>query len=515
MKGLSLNKVKSAIKSGIRSVRNWRSQLGNKWMGYGAIALTIVAAVVLGLGRVPALATTARHYTDLTFPPLPEIHLPDYTRYELDNGMVVFLLEDHELPLVGGTAMVHTGDRLEPADKVGLAGIMGTVMRSGGTTVHPADQLNQILEQRAASVETGVDTTVGTASFNALADDLTDVFQLFAEVVRQPAFPQDKIDLSKTQISGAIARRNDSPDDVASREFQKLVYGADSPYARTVEYVSLNKIERTDLVQFYQTYFQPNNMVLGIVGDFDTRAMKALIERTFGDWQANPEANAATLSLPDVAQAKAGGVFLVDLPQLTQSYIQMGHLGGQLNDPDNAALWVLNEVMNGFGGRLVNQVRSRQALAYVVYAYWNPRFDYPGVFVGGGQTRSEATVPFIQSVLAEIERVRTTPITETELTRAKDSVLNAFIFNFQTPAQVLSRLMRYEYYGYPSDFIFRYRREVEATTANEVLQAAQTNLQPEKIVTLVVGNASSIQPPLDTVAPGVTVTPIDVTIPPP
>jgi zinc protease len=507
MKGLSRNAIKS--------LRNWRSWLGHRRLTYGAIALAIITAVVVGIGRTPASATTARHYTELTFPPLPEIQLPDYTRYELDNGMVVFLLEDHELPLVSGTAMVHTGDRLEPADKVGLAGIMGNVMRSGGTITHPADELNRILEQRAASVETGVDTTVGSASFSALTDDLTDVFQLFAEVVRQPAFPQDKIDLSKTQISGAIARRNDSPDSIASREFQKLIYGADSPYARTVEYATLNKIKREDLVQFYQTYFQPNNMILGIVGDFDTRDMKALIERTFADWQADPAANAKELDLPEVAQAKAGGVFLVDLPQLTQSYIQMGHLGGQLKDPDNAALWVLNEVMNGFGGRLVNQVRSRQGLAYVVYAYWNPRFDYPGLFVGGGQTRSEATVPFIQSVLAEIERVRTTPITEAELTSAKDSVLNAFIFNFQTPGQVLSRLMRYEYYDYPSDFIFRYRREVEATTIDDVLQAAQDNLQPDKIVTLVVGNASSIQPSLNTVAPGVTVTPIDVTIPPP
>lgn len=510
MKGLSF----SGLRSVLRGLNRWRSQLGQNRL-YGAIALAIIATIVTGLGRVPVLATSARHYTDLTFPPLPEIQLPDYTRYELDNGMVVFLVEDHELPLVGGTAMVRTGDRLEPADKIGLAGIMGDVMRSGGTTLHPADQLNQILEQRAASVETGVDTTVGTASFNALADDLTDVFQLFAEVVRQPAFPQDKIDLSKTQLSGAIARRNDSPDGIASREFQKLVYGAESPYARTVEYATLNKIERDDLVQFYQTYFQPNNMILGIVGDFDTRAMKALIEDTFGDWQANPDANSNALPLPDVAQAKAGGMFLVDLPQLTQSYIQMGHLGGQLKDSDNAALWVLNEVMNGFGGRLVNQVRSRQGLAYVVYAYWSPRFDYPGVFVGGGQTRSDATVPFIQSVLAEIERVRTAPITDVELNRAKDSVLNAFIFNFQTPGQVLSRLMRYEYYDYPSDFIFRYRREVEATTVEDVLQAAQDNLQPEKIVTLVVGNAGEIQPSLDTLAPGVTVTPIDVTIPSP
>ncbi|HEY9619128.1 MAG TPA: pitrilysin family protein [Crinalium sp.] len=496
----------------IRSFGGRRGQLGRLFI---AIALSMVVTVLLGWGRSPALAQTARHYTELTFPPLPEIKLPDYTRYELANGMVVFLMEDHELPLVGGTAMFRTGDRLEPSDKVGLAGIMGSVMRSGGTLNHPADELNRMLEQRAASVETGVDTTVGSAGFSALTEDLDDVFQLFAEVIRQPAFPQDKIDLSKTQLRGAIARRNDNPDDIAGREFQKLVYGTDSPYARTVEYVTLNKISRDDLVQFYQTYFHPNNMILGIVGDFDTNAMKALIEKTFADWQPNQNLNTKDLPLPQVEQAKLGGMFLVDQPQLTQSYIQMGHLGGQLKDPDNAALSVLNEVMNGFGGRLVNEVRSRQGLAYVVYAYWSPRFDYPGLYVSGGQTRSEMTVPFIQSVFSEIERVRTSPVSDTELTRAKDSVLNAFIFNFQTPGQILARLMRYEYYGYPSDFIFRYRREIEATTIGDVLEAAKANLQPEKIVTLVVGNAADIQPPLNTLTNGADVTKIDVTIPSP
>jgi zinc protease len=147
----------------------------------------------------------------------------------------------------------------------------------------------------------------------------------------------------------------------------------------------------------------------------------------------------------------------------------------------------------------------------VVYAYWSPNFDYPGLFIGGGQTRSEATVPFIRSLLAEVEKVRTSPISEAELARAKDSVLNAFIFNFQTPGQTLSRLMRYEYYGYPSDFIFRYQRQVEETTIEQVQQAAEIYLKPENIVTLVVGNSAAIDPPLSSL--GLPIETIDITIP--
>ncbi len=478
-----------------------------KRIAYLLAVAAIVFFVLIG-GRSPALAVTPRHYTDLQLPPPPEIKIPDYTRFQLANGLTVFLLENHELPLVGGTAMIHTGDRFEPAAKTGLANIVGTVMRSGGTQTHPADALNQRLEQRAASVETGIDMTMGTVGFSALSEDLTEVFGLFAEVLRQPAFPQDKLDLAKTQWRGSIARRNDAPSGIVSREFDKLIYGTDSTYARTVEYTTLNQIERSDLLSFYQQYVQPNNLLLGITGDFDSAKMRSLIESKLGDWRSSA---LPPMPLPAVAQATTGGVFLVDQPQLTQSSIQIGHLGGKLDDPDYAPLSVLNEVMNGLGGRLVNTVRSRQGLAYSVYAYWSPEFDYPGTFAAGGQTRTEATVPFIQSTRVEIEKVRTSPITAAELQDAKDSVLNAFIFRFATPAQTLGRFMRYEYYGYPKDFIFQYQKQVAATTIDQIQKAAQTHLKPENLVTLVVGNKAAIAPPLNTL--GSKVTELDVTIP--
>ncbi|HEY9661232.1 MAG TPA: pitrilysin family protein, partial [Allocoleopsis sp.] len=337
----------------MQGLKSWRSSRGQKWLTYGITAVLTLLIVLIGFGRSPALAVTPRHYTELELPPAPEIKIPDYTHYQLDNGIKVYLLEDHELPLVYGSAMIETGTRLEPGTKVGLGSIAGETMRSGGTQTHPADELNQILEQRAASVETSIDVAFGSASFSALTEDLNEVFGLFAEVLREPAFPQDKIDLSKTQWQGAIARRNDSPDEIADREFQKLIYGADSPYARTVEYTTLDNIAREDILQFYQQSFQPQNLYLGLVGDFDTEQIKQLIQEKFGDWRSTATAT-LTSDLPQVSQAKQGGVFLVDQPQLTQSSVQIGHLGGKLNQPDYPALSVMNEVLNGLGGRLVN-----------------------------------------------------------------------------------------------------------------------------------------------------------------
>lgn len=475
--------------------------------------LVILTCLTVLLSRPPAVAAAAKHYDELTFPPLPEINLPDYSRYQLDNGMTVYLMEDHELPLVGGSAFIKTGSRFEPADHVGLAALTGEVMRTGGTQTHPAAELNQLLEQKAASVETSISDTAGSASFNALSEDVETVFGLFAEVIQEPVFAPEQLAVAKTQTQGSISRRNDDPSDIASREFQKLVYGEESPYARTVEYETLSNISREDLIEFHQKYIHPQEMILGIYGDFDSEQMRSLIADKFGNW--NPEMIAENPSLPTVSQSKMGGIFFVEQPQLNQSYIKIGHLGGELNNPDYPELSVMNGVLNGFGGRLFNNVRSRQGLAYSVYGYWGVGYDHPGLFQAGGQTRSDATVPLIQSILTEIQQIQTEPITPEELSYAKESTLNSFIFNFASPDQTLSRLMRYEYYGYPEDFIFQYRNEVEATTIADVQRVAQQYLNPENLVMLIVGNQAGIEPPLTSLGNNPKITAIDVTIPEP
>ncbi|MGF1481553.1 MAG: M16 family metallopeptidase [Cyanophyceae cyanobacterium] len=474
-----------------------------RWFG-----LMMTAALLVLCSRPSAVAGTPQSYSDLEFPPIAEIQLPEYERLELDNGMVVYLLEDRRLPLVSGSALIRAGSRLEPDNQVGLAELTGTVLRSGGTQQHAADELNQMLEQRAATVETSIGESFGSASFDALSADLETVFSLFAEVLRTPAFAPEKVELAKVQKRGEIARRNDDPGDIANREYQKVVYGESSPYARTVEYETLDNITREDLVDYYQQNFRPERMILGIVGDFDSEQMKELIEENFGDWQP---AAATEAAVPAAEQNYESGVFVVNQPQLTQSHILLGHLGGQFDHPDYPVLSVLNEVLNGFGGRLFNEVRSRQGLAYSVYGVWSPRYDYPGLFIAGGQTRSDATVPFIRAVMSEIEELRTNPIEEAELERAQEAILNSFVFNFDQPSEVLERLMRYEYFGYPENFIFEYREAVQATTVADVLRAAQEHLQPEKIVTLVVGNMNEIQPPLSSLETEVTT--LDVELP--
>ena len=270
-------------------------------------------------------------------------------------------------------------------------------------------------------------------------------------------------------------------------------------------------ISREDAIDFYQTYVRPENIILGIVGDFDSETMIARVQNAFGNWQVDTSAPA--LDPPAATQAFDNGIFAIDRPQQTQSSIRLGHIGGQFDSPDYSTMSVLNGVLNGFGGRLFNEVRSRQGLAYSVYASWSPSYDYDGMFIAGGQTQTDNTVPFIKSVNKEIEKLRTELVTEQELDNAKESILNSFVFNFQNPSQTLSRLIRYEYYDYPEDFIFEYQDEIQNTSREDILDAAQEYLQPNQIVTLVVGNVEAMNPALSSLKQEVNL--VDVSIPEP
>jgi zinc protease len=196
--------------------------------------------------------------------------------------MVIFLQEDHELPLIRGTAQIRGGSLNEPADKVGLVEIYGEAWRTGGTKSRTGDQLDDYLEAHAAKVETsgGADST--TVSWDCLKDNFDHVFKVFVEVLREPEFRPDKVDLAKRQINTAISRRNDEPFGIARREAAKLVYGADSPYARVPEYATVAAVMRDDLLNWHRQYVHPNNILLGIDGSQASRGIRLLAARPGG-----------------------------------------------------------------------------------------------------------------------------------------------------------------------------------------------------------------------------------------
>ncbi len=470
----------------------------------------LVVAWGIGLTGVLPLAGRTLEPDKLKYPPLHEVVVPEVQRVTLSNGMRLFLLEDHELPLIHVSALIRVGAIYEPADKVGLADIAGEVMRTGGTTSKTGDELDEELEQIAASVETSIGLSSGSASVSVLKGDIGRALAILADVLMHPAFAQDKIDLAKMQHASAISRRNDTPGEIASREFRKLIYGAESPYARQTEYATIGNITRDDLVAFHQRFFGPNNMMLAVWGDFDAEQMVSKIKAVFADW---PQIDSALPGRPEVDYTWQSSVNLVPKPDINQSNIYLGHIGGLRSDPDYFALTVMNQILGGgFTGRLFKNVRSRQGLAYSVFGQYACGYEYPGFFYVGCQTKSGSTVHAIRAMIAEIEKISQAEVTDEELELAKESYLNSFVFNFDSKGEIIRRLMIYEYYGYPPDFLQKMRQNVEMVTKEDVLRVAKAHLHPDELKILVVGRPDDFDEPLSELGK---VDTIDIAIPAP
>jgi len=430
-------------------------------------------------------------------------------RVELPNGMVLMLQEDHELPLIRGNAMIHGGSRDEPAGKVGLVQLFGQVWRTGGTKSKTGDQLDDYLEARAAKVETGGGRDSTSVSWDCLKENFDDVFKLFVELLREPEFRAEKIPLAKNQLNTSISRRNDSPFQIAFREAAKLVYGADSPYARVPEYATVGAVGREDLVSWHQSHVAANNIILGVVGDFDSSAMETKLREAFGSW---PKGHTVAKH-EDSFKGPKPGTYFVPKDDVTASMLQMVDLGTTKDNPDYYAIDVFNEFFGGsFSSRLFSNIRSKKGLAYTVSGGIGTDYDHPGILRLSMGTKSGTTAAAIDALYEELDALKTKPATAEELVKAKDSILNSFIFRFDSKDKVLWERMTYEKYGYPADFLERYRTGIEKVTQADVNRVAEKYLHKDKLAVLVVGKASDFDRQLSTFGP---LTTLDITIPEP
>ena len=468
---------------------------------------TIILATALMVLASPLLAQV-KDYKKIKYPKLPAFTVPTPENFTLPNGMKVFLLEDHELPLISVNARIATGSNYEPADKVGLAGIFGQVLREGGTTTRSGDELNEFLEARAASVETGMGGDFGTASMNCLKEDFDDVLGVFVDVLRNPAFIEDKLDLAKVGANTNISRRNDDIAGITGREFSALIYGSDSPLSRNEEYATIAAIGRDDLVAWHSTYYHPNNMLLGVVGDFDAAEMRKALEAAFSGWERGPD-----VKLPEVAYNKTmkPGVYYIEKADVTQANIRLGHLGINTKNPDYFAVQVMNEVFGGgFAARLFSNVRSKKGLAYNVGGGIRSSYLREGIFQVALSTKSTTMAEAVEALQEEITDIIENPPSDAEMELAKSAILQSSVFNYTSRAGILNQQLTYEYYGLPSDWLEQYPKMIEKVSRAEVARVAKEYIHPDQLVLMVVGNEGDFDRPVSSFGE---VTTLDITIP--
>ncbi|HTU49217.1 MAG TPA: pitrilysin family protein [Acidobacteriaceae bacterium] len=442
-------------------------------------------------------------------PPLPAFHPKQPTKITLKNGMTIFLQEDHELPFINGFIMIRGGSRDEPADKTGLTDLYAEAWRTSGTTDMTGDKMDDILEAKAAKIETNNDIESTGLTWTSFKQDFDQVFGMATNLLLHPEFRADKLALAKQQEDTGIIRRNDDPEEIAEREAELLAYGKNSPYARVPEFATVHAVTLADLTAWHDRTVTPNNMILGISGDFNTAEMETKLRAAFETLPHGPDFVSVKTTFP----GPMPGIYLAQKGDVNQSNVWIVGLGTERSNPDYYALSVMNTMFSGgFGSRLFQDVRTRLGLAYAIDGAYGASYDHPGLFYVAAGTKSASTVAATQAMLKQIDELKTVPPSAVELRNAKDQVLNSWIFHFDSPEKILRQQATLAFFGYPSDFIEKYRDGIEKVTAADVTRVADKYIHPSKLAILVVGNQVQFGTPLSTLGPVKT---LDISIPMP
>lgn len=425
------------------------------------------------------------------FQPGGKVRIPDYQKFELKNGIVLYLMEDKRFPIVNFYAKLRVGTVYDPEDKLGLAEMTMELLRSGGTQNLSGDQIDEKLERVGAAITTDISHVFGQISGYSLKRNFPEVFEIFRQILQEPLFSQDKLDLVRIGKIAEIARRDDRVAAIADRELRKLVYGQKHPYSRIIEFDTIANIKRQDILDFYQKHIGPDGMVLAVWGDFDQQEMLNKIKDSLGTW---PKKDLPDLPYFKVDADKTQSLDFFIRADLTQSQIAMGHLGLRRDHPDFPACLVLSRILGiGWNSRFMRHLRQEKALAYSLYASHVANFGYPGLFIARAQTKIKHTRKAIDLMKSEIKRIRRDKVKLQELDAAKESILNHSVFWFDAPDKIMERLVRYQYYGYPEDYLENLLESLKAVTVEDIMAAANKHIRPEQLSLFVVTTPDKAQ----------------------
>ncbi|MBI4469015.1 MAG: insulinase family protein [Acidobacteria bacterium] len=432
------------------------------------------------------------HPKDLTYPKL------DYTppkasnyRQVLSSGVVAYMVEDNDLPLVNITVLIRVGQYAQPAGKEGLASLAGSQMRAGGTASKSAEEFDEAADYLAAQIQSYVTDTQGVANLNCLSKELDTSLQLFFDMLRNPRFQQDRLDLAKSQTLQQMERRNDRTEEIEDREWSRLIRGADFFTNRSPTKASVESINREDLVAFHRKYFHPGSLMLAVSGDFHTKEMVAKLESVMKGWTAE---RAAAAGIPEPTATPVPGIYTVNKADVNQGRVLIGHRGSMRNNPDSYALTIMNDILGGpdFTSRLLSRVRSDEGLAYDAGSEFGLGVYFPGYFRARFQSKNATCAQAISIVLDEINRIRTVRVSEEELTTSKNQAIGIFPRFFATALLIANTFAADEFTGRPAGYWEAYRDRIAAVTAQDVQRVAREYLHPDKLVFLIVGNIQEI-----------------------
>jgi len=453
--------------------------------------ILLFVLVILCLTSVAGAKDFQRpHPRDLKYPPL-SIKTPEVIELNLDNGLSGFLVEDHEIPVVNVTLLFKT--YFPDQAKYGLNDMAQWAIRNGGSAQWPAEKLNDELEFLAASVEVFGGDLSTMVTLNCLKKDLNQVLGIFADLVQNPAFPEEKVEMRRKTMLEEIRRRNDQPRAVANREFSKLIYQG-HPYGWQTSDSSVQAISREDLVEFHTRYFLPNNAILGISGDITKDDIASAFGRVFAQWKPGE------VTIPNVPEmaAPVDANYNYAYKDISQAYMVIGHQGININNPDRCAINVMNYILGGgsFTSWITEKVRSDAGLAYSCGSRYSADPFAKGTFNAFAQTKAADYSRALQLILQQIDRMINDGPNQEELKKAVDSFLNSQVFDYESKAQVVQRMVNLRFQGRPLDSPEKDMAIYAKLIVDDIRLVAKKYLHPDKFTVMVVGDEKQFDRPL-------------------
>jgi zinc protease len=451
-----------------------------------ALKTTILLSIVFLLfSHTIASAAAPPFLTDpdrLTYKPLC-FTPPRAERVTLDNGLVLYTLEDRELPLVKITAVIRTGSAYDPPEKEGLAELTTQVMRTGGIEGMAGSALDETLESMAAILHTSINRDFGLISLSVFSRDRGKGLELFSRILKKPVFEAEKLMQAKGLKIEELRRIADDPQKLAFREFGRLIHEG-SPRGRLATTNSVNRIQRDDLIRFHDLFYQPKRVMISISGDIDRKEAETLVNRYFGNWQPSEE----KVAFPAPPQPREGRIYVLpkDVPQ---SIVIFGWLAPEKKSAQFFPFEIIDFIVGsgGFRSRLFQEIRTNRGLAYSTGSFYTAKSDY-GLFGAYALTKSESTIEVISLLRGILKDIGQKPLPAKELDMTRSSILNSFIFSFTSANQIALQQLMIEYENLPEDYLITYRNKISKVNTEDILKAARQHLDPEKAIVVIIGN---------------------------
>ena len=427
----------------------------------------------------------------IAYPKL-KFELPKAERVVLENGIVLYIMEDHELPVVNLNALIRTGSIHDPEGKEGVAELTAYVMRTGGTKKLESDEIDKRLDFLAASASVSMHADYASANFSVLSKDLEEGLNLLSQIFISPAFEKKKLELVVQLKKEDLRRLQDNPQRLAFREFNRLIYQND-PRGKLTSNESLDNISRSDLIKFHRRFFHPNNIMFSITGDITKEQAVEMLTKHFGSWEKGPAAE----KIPAPSANPKGGIFYLP-KEIPQSTIAAGQFAPGKHNPDYYAFTVLDFIAGsgGFNSRIFSAVRNNEGLGYSAGSFYRAHSSF-GVFGAYALTKTSSTMQTLSLINSVLDDINSNSVTGDELSWAKQSINNSFIFSFTSAENIARQQMGIEFQQLPADYLEKYRERIENVSPEDLKKLANTYLDKTNNVVLILGDYKNFDKPLN------------------